>query len=100
MIAEHVEQKLPNDCERVVTIRKLDHLNISIVNRLAEIRERILISSFPFDFAGELEQQRLLPDHVERDVSKRDVLFENRPVPAPLRKTVAQHQAVVSESEE
>ena len=100
MIAEHVEQELPHDRERVITVRELYHLHIPVVDRLAEIRERIFAPSLSFDFAGELEEQRRLTDQVESDVRKRDILFENRPMPAPLRKTMTMYETIIAKAEE
>ena len=100
MIAEYVEEKLPHDGERVVPIGKFDQMSVAIVDRLTEIREIILASSLSFDLPSELEKERRLADQVESDVRERDVLFENRSVPTPLRKSMAEYKAVVTEAEE
>ena len=79
-----VEQKLSDDRAGVIAVRQLDQLDVAILDRVAEVSERILIPPLPFDLAGETEKIRCLADEIERDVGKRDVLFEHRPVPAPL----------------
>ena len=97
---EHAEEELPNDREAEIALRQLDHQRVPEVDRVAEIRERVLVATLPFHLAGELEQQRRLADQVERDVGERDVLLEDRPVAAPLRQPMAEHQPVVAEAEQ
>ena len=46
------------------------------------------------------EQQARLADQVERDVGERQVLLEDRAVPAPLRQALAEDQRVVGEAED
>ena len=100
MIAEYVEEKLSHDGERVVPIGKFDQMSVAIVDRLTEIREIIFASSLSFDLTSELEKEGRLADQVESDVRERDVLFENRPVSAPLRQTMTKNETIVAESEE
>jgi len=100
VIAEDVEEELAHDRERIVAFRQLDEVNVPIVDRLAEIREIVFTSTFAFGFTRELEVERCLSDEVERDVRESNVLLENRTVPAPLRQPVAEHEAVVAESQQ
>jgi hypothetical protein len=75
-------------------------MSIAIVDCLAKIRERVLASPFSFNLAREFEQERRLTNQVESDIRERDVLLENGTMPAPLRKTMTEHETIVAESEE
>jgi hypothetical protein len=100
MKAEDIEQELPDDRERKVAFRKLDNLKISKLDRFAKVGEGIRVPSLAFYFAGKAQIKRALSDQIERDVGERNVLLENRPVPAPLGESVPEHQTVVTQSQE
>ena len=74
--------------------------HVAELDRVAEVRQRVLVAPLPFDLAGALQEQRRLADEVERDVGERDVLLEDRRVPAPLGQPVAQHEPVVAEPQQ
>ena len=96
----NAEEELAHDREPEVAVRQLDEQHVAVVDGVAEIRERVLVASLPFDLARELEKQRRFADQVERDVGERDVLLEDRPVAAPLGQPMAEHEPVVGEAEE
>ncbi len=96
----YAEQKLARDGEGEIPVRQLDDERVAVVGRIAKIRERVLVAALRFRFAGPLQQQVRLAHEVERDVRERDVLLEDRPVPAPLAQPVAKHQAVVAVAEQ
>ncbi len=83
-----------------VAVRQLDQADVAELDRVAEIRQRVLVAPLPLDLAGQLQEARRLPDEVERDVGERDVLLEDRPVPAPLRQPVPEHQPIIAEPEQ
>ena len=68
--------------------------------RPAKIGERVFVASLAFDHSRELEQRRGLPDEVEGEVGRRDVLLEDGAVAAPFGEPVPEHQPVVTEPEQ
>src|SRR4029079_8921704 len=88
------EQKLPDDGEAEITLGELQHQRVAKVDRVAEIGERVLVSSLPFHGRRELEEQARLADQVERDVGEGDVLLEDRSMAAPLGQPVSEHESV------
>src|SRR5687768_3192547 len=55
VIAERIEEKLPDDGESKITFRQLDHLYVAIVDRIAEIREIIFGPAFSFGLGCKLQ---------------------------------------------
>src|SRR5690349_3314918 len=96
MDAEGRKEELTADRESEVPLGKLEHLRVSEFHSLAKICERVFVSSFPLNLAGELQELRRLTNQVKRDVGRRDVFFEDRPMPTPLGVAMTQHQSVVT----
>jgi hypothetical protein len=95
-----VEEELPHHRVTEVALRLLDQQAIAVLHALAEVGERVLVAPRALDLAREPEDRRRLPDEVERDVGRRDVLLEDRSVPRPLRHPVPEHETVVAEPEQ
>jgi hypothetical protein len=93
---ENGNEELARRREGEVATRQLHDQRVPELGAFAEIRERIGGPSLSFFPARELEQQVGLANEVERDVRKRDVLFEDWPVAAPFGETMAVYQAIVT----
>ena len=100
VIAVHIEKELSHHRECKISLWKLDELNVPILDSFPEVRKLIFVAALALCFSGEAQEQRRLSDQIQRDIRESDVLFENWTMTAPLGQTVAQHQAIVAESQE
>jgi hypothetical protein len=98
--ARDVEEKLSHCRKRVITLRELHQMHVAVIDRIAEIREIIFTASLTLSLTRQLQKKGCLADEIERDVRERDVLLENRTMPAPLRETMTEHESIVAKSEE
>ena len=98
MQIEDVEQILAGDRRREVAVRLLDEQQIAELGDVAEKREIIRAAPRAFERAATLEQQARLIEQVERDVAERELLLEHGRMAAPLRQSVAEHQAIVAQT--
>jgi hypothetical protein len=93
-------QALPYHSEGEIALRKFHDERIPVVDRLAEVRQSVLVTPLPFHLAGQVEEVVGLADEVERDVGERDVFLENGGMSTPFGEPVAEDEAVVTQPQE
>ncbi len=92
MLPGRVEQ-VPCNRLREIAVRLLDQKTVLEIEHVAVKRELVAVASFA-------QEQRRLPDQVERQVGEADVDLEHGSVPAPFADALPQHQSVVAEAQE
>ena len=90
----------PDDGESEIAPRQLHDLEVPEAALVAPVGERVFVPARSFDLPRQPQEHRGVAQEIERHVGERDVLFENRPVPAPLGGAVAEDEPIVAESEQ
>ena len=78
-------------------VRQFEQRVVAELVRVAEVGQLVFGALAALQRGDQLIEQAGLADQVEADVGQRDVLFENRAVPAPFGIALAEHQGVVGQ---
>ena len=100
VIAECVEEELPHDGIGVIAVGLFQQQQVAKIDRFPEIGQFVFIAALSFYFSGQSQETDRLPHAVEGDIGDGDILFQDRPMPAPFREAVPQDQAVISQAEQ
>ncbi len=83
-----------------IAVRLLDQQDVGEGVLVAQVGERVLVAALALDLAGVGVVEARLPDQVERQVGKRDVLLQHRRLARPLRQPMPEHQRIVGKGED
>src|SRR5688572_1731672 len=75
-------------------------MDVAVIDRFAKISQVVVSAALPFGHACELQIETCLTDKVQGDVGKRDVLLEDRAMPAPFGKAMTQDEPIVAEPQQ